>query len=300
MGRVTIAQHESEAGSWRIARLEPEGVLASSIGAFYAYDERETSFRRRRELPDGSAVLIFHLGGKLLVEHPTDTRQEFREGQGFFSGASATYAVTETDGAQAGAQIKFSLLGARLFMGCPLEEFGDALIDASQAFGRPATELRDRLAETRSLSQKVGDARAGRKAEARFPARNFVRTRPRGPAPSPRRRSDRGRRPRDRNEPRALFEGFPPGVRPVAESLRARPALRSHAPCPATRAVLIRRSARRSLRIRRPGPHDSRLPGIFRRRALGAVAAGTARRWRVRRLSETSHFYKTAGERGAY
>ncbi len=141
------------AKAWRDASRTAKS--ASSIGAFYAYDERETSFRRRRELPDGSAVLVFHLGGKLLVEHPKDTRQEFREGQGFFSGASATYAVTETDGAQAGAQIKFSLLGARLFMGCPLEEFGDALIDASQAFGRPATELRDRLAETRSLSQKV-------------------------------------------------------------------------------------------------------------------------------------------------
>ena len=155
MDRITISEHDSEAGSWRVARLEPEGSLASHIGAFYAYDECGTSFRRRRELPDGSAVLIFHLGGNLRVEHPTGARREFREGQGFYSGASPTYVVTETDGAQAGAQIKFSLLGARLFLGRPLEEFGDALIDPSQAFGQPATELRDRLAETRSLSKKV-------------------------------------------------------------------------------------------------------------------------------------------------
>jgi AraC-like DNA-binding protein len=63
--------------------------------------------------------------------------------------------VTETDGAQAGAQIKYSLLGARLFLGLPLEEFGDALIDPLRAFGQPATELRDRLAETHSLNKKV-------------------------------------------------------------------------------------------------------------------------------------------------
>src|SRR5262249_37929102 len=121
----------------------------------YAYDERGTSFRRRRELPDGSAVLIFNLGAELRVEHPRDTRRAFGEGHAFYSGASVTYAVTETDGAQAGAQIKFHLLGARLFLGLPLEEFGDAAIDASQAFGRQATELRDCLAETRSQDNRV-------------------------------------------------------------------------------------------------------------------------------------------------
>ncbi len=145
----------SDAGSWRVARLEPERSRDPYLGAFYAYDESGTSFRRRRELPDGSAVLIFHLGGRLCVEHPKGSRHEFREGQGFYSGASMTYVVTETDGAQAGAQIKFSLLGARLFLGRPLEEFGDALIDPWRAFGQPATELGDRLAETRSLSKKV-------------------------------------------------------------------------------------------------------------------------------------------------
>jgi AraC-like DNA-binding protein len=155
MDRLRVSEHASNAGAWRIACLEPGGPLASYVCAFYAYDERGTSFRRRRELPDGSAVLIFNLGGELRVEHPRDTRRAFGEGQGFYSGASTTYAVTETDGAQAGAEIKFSLLGARVFLGLPLLEFADALIDASQAFGRPATELRDRLAETGSQDERV-------------------------------------------------------------------------------------------------------------------------------------------------
>jgi AraC-like DNA-binding protein len=152
---ITTSEHDSDFGSWHVASLEPEGTLSSYVNGLYAYDERGTSFRRRRELPDGSAVLIFNLGTELRVEHPRDTRRAFGEGHGFYSGASTTYVVTETDGAQAGAQIKFSLLGARLFLGRPLEEFGDALIDPSRAFGQPATELRDRLAEARSLSKKV-------------------------------------------------------------------------------------------------------------------------------------------------
>ena len=116
---------------------------------------RTLSFRRRRELPDGSAVLIFNLGKDLRVEHPAGTVRAFGEGRGFFSGASATYATTETGGAQTGAQIKFSLLGARLFLGRPLGELGDALVDPSEAFGLNAGELAERIAEARSQEERL-------------------------------------------------------------------------------------------------------------------------------------------------
>jgi AraC-like DNA-binding protein len=163
MDGLRTSEHASESGRWRIASLAPSGRLASYVDAFYAYHEQDTAFRRRRELPDGSAVLIFNLGKELRVEHPTGTLCAFGQGRGFFSGASATYAVTETDGAQTGAQIKFSLLGARLFLGRPLGELGDALVDPSEAFGSGAAELGERVAEARSsearlllLSQAVG------------------------------------------------------------------------------------------------------------------------------------------------
>ena len=155
MDGLRVSEHASETGCWRIASVEPRGPLAAYVSAFNAYEERGASFRRRRELPDGSAVLVFNLGSELRVELSADARRSCGEGQGFFSGASATYAVTETDGSQSGAQIKFSLLGARLFLGLPLGEFGDALIDASQAFGQTATELRDRLAEARSQDERL-------------------------------------------------------------------------------------------------------------------------------------------------
>jgi AraC-like DNA-binding protein len=100
-------------------------------------------------------VLIFNLGKELRVEHPLGAMRAFGEGQGFYSGASATYAVTETDGAQAGAQIKFSLLGARLFLRRPLRELGDALVHPREAMGPGARELADRLADARSHAARV-------------------------------------------------------------------------------------------------------------------------------------------------
>jgi AraC-like DNA-binding protein len=155
MDGLHVFDHACETGSWRIASRAPTGALAPYAVAFNAYEERNMFFRRRRELPDGSAVLIFNLGKELRVEHPVGAVRAFGEGEGIYSGASATYVVTETDGAQTGAQIKFSLLGARLFLGRPLGELGDALVDPLEVMGRSAAELRDRLAETPTQDERV-------------------------------------------------------------------------------------------------------------------------------------------------
>jgi AraC-like DNA-binding protein len=151
---IRVAEHASDTGSWRVASLVPRGALKSSVSVFHAYEERNTAFRRRRELPDGCAVLIFNLGEELRVEHAGMARA-FGEGGAFYSGASERYAVTETDGAQSGAQVKFTLLGARRFLGRPLIETGDALVDARQAWSVAANELGDRLAEAKTQTERL-------------------------------------------------------------------------------------------------------------------------------------------------
>ncbi len=154
MDGLRVSEHACESGCWRISSLAPSGPAALHVSSFHAYEERGTAFRRRRELPDGSAVLIFNLGKELRVEDRAGVHA-FGEGNGLFSGASTTYVITETDGAQTGAQIKFSLLGARLFLGRPLEELGDALVDPSQAFGRSAAELGERVADAHSQEERL-------------------------------------------------------------------------------------------------------------------------------------------------
>ena len=78
------------------------------------------------------------------------TSTTYRAGTAFYSGMSATHAVTETDRSQQGAKVMLTPLGARRLLGFPLDEIGDRLIDPCDLFGAAAREMAERLQETNS------------------------------------------------------------------------------------------------------------------------------------------------------
>jgi AraC-like DNA-binding protein len=125
------------------------------VRRFNAYAEHETGFVRRRELPSGLATLVFNLGQELRVEHPPGIRTAYPAGTAFFAGVSSTYAVTETDRSQEGAQVMLTLLGARLLLGLPLDEVGNRLIDPVDLFGATARETIERLQEASSHAGRL-------------------------------------------------------------------------------------------------------------------------------------------------
>jgi AraC-like DNA-binding protein len=153
--RITVAEHASEQGSWRIDCLAPADRLAPFVRRFYAYAEHETGFVRRRELPSGLATIIFNLGQELRIEHPRGTRTVYPAGAAFFAGLSSTYAVSETDRSQEGAQVMLTPLGARLLVGFPLDEVGNRLIDPVDLFGAAAREIIERLQEANSRAGRL-------------------------------------------------------------------------------------------------------------------------------------------------
>jgi AraC-like DNA-binding protein len=153
--RTRIIAHESAQGSWRMAFLAPAENLTPFVQRFNAYAERDTGFVRRREPPSGLATLVFNLGEELRVEHPADTRTAYRAGGAFYTGLSSTYAVTETDRAQEGAQVMLTPLGARRLLGIPLSEVGDQLIDPVDLFGGAARRMIERLQEANSMTRRL-------------------------------------------------------------------------------------------------------------------------------------------------
>jgi AraC-like DNA-binding protein len=153
--RITVVKHASEQGFWRMDFLAPVDRLVPFVRRFNAYAEHETGFVRRRELPSGLATLVFNLGQELRVEHPVGTRTAYPAGTAFFAGVSSTYAVTETDRSQEGAQVMLTPLGARALLGFPLDEVGDRLIDPVDLFGAAARETIERLQEANSHADRL-------------------------------------------------------------------------------------------------------------------------------------------------
>jgi AraC-like DNA-binding protein len=130
-----------------MAFLEPSERLAPFVTRFNAYRERDTAFTRRCEPPSGLATLLFNLGEDLRVEHPVAVYNAYGAGGAFYTGVSIRSAVTETLGAQVGAQVMLTPLGARLLIGFPLSEIGDLMIDPIDLFGGLARETGERLQE---------------------------------------------------------------------------------------------------------------------------------------------------------
>jgi AraC-like DNA-binding protein len=138
-----------------MAFLTPTENFAPFIARLNVYRERDTAFSRRCEPPSGLATLVFNLGEELRVEHPAKTIHAYGAGGAFYSGVSSVYAVTETDRAQRGAQAMLTPLGARLFVGFPLAEIGDKLIDPIDLFGASAHEMCERLMESNSEERRL-------------------------------------------------------------------------------------------------------------------------------------------------
>jgi AraC-like DNA-binding protein len=101
--------------TWTFTRRAPDPRLRGYVLQYCAYDERTESFTRRRELPSDRVVGIVNLGPPIWIDGAP-----IRDG--FYSGLTGTYAVSETRGAQRGVQIDFSPLGAHLLLHLPMDE----------------------------------------------------------------------------------------------------------------------------------------------------------------------------------
>lgn len=130
--------------------LAPSSALSPFLRRATAYTVKGTGPSRQRELPNGSAVLVFNLGSELRVEDSKGSRHRFPNPTAFYSGPSERYVVTETDGSQEGIVVELTLPGARRLLGRPLNELGDRMIALPDLLGPRATEIIGQILETPS------------------------------------------------------------------------------------------------------------------------------------------------------
>lgn len=119
---MQVISHHSERGQWDMAITAPHPRLAGLVDAYIAYDERNTTFTRRHELPGLNAVMIVNLGEPITVIDTAGFVTRIGTGCGFAAGLSDAYAVTESSGSQRGIQVMFTPQGARRFFRLPMQD----------------------------------------------------------------------------------------------------------------------------------------------------------------------------------
>src|SRR5262245_13251891 len=153
--RIRTIDHRHAPDSWRMDTLAPSARLVPFMRRATAYTVQGAGLSRQRELPNGSAVLVFNLGSELRIEDAAGKLHRFPHPTVFYSGPSDRYVVTETDGAQEGMVVELTLPGARRLLGRPLNELGDRMIALGDLLGPRADEILGRIVEAPSPAARL-------------------------------------------------------------------------------------------------------------------------------------------------
>jgi AraC-like DNA-binding protein len=148
-----VFRHESEHDRWEMVHGAPDPRLRGHVLSYCSYDERTSSFVRRRELPAVRVVLIINLGEPIRVFSPGAGGWSDQP-EGFLAGMHETYAVTETAGSQGGVQVDLTPVGAHLLLGIPMDELAQRVVTLEEVFGRGGTLLREAVAVAPDWAQR--------------------------------------------------------------------------------------------------------------------------------------------------
>src|SRR5690349_15022271 len=80
---MKVTRQQDERGTWEMAFADPAPPLAGLIDTYIGYDERNTAFTRRHELPGLNAVLIVNLGDPITIVDTAGYVIPVRSGDGF-------------------------------------------------------------------------------------------------------------------------------------------------------------------------------------------------------------------------
>jgi AraC-like DNA-binding protein len=142
--QIGVEVHESEPYSWTLVHRAPHISLAEQTVGYTGYAERSVLPLRRREVAQGSVVLIISFGEPIDVRLSSDLAP--RRFRSFVAGLHDGFVVTEHGGRQHGVEVELTPLGAYRLLGVPLSELANDVVEIDELGSRPLAILADRLA----------------------------------------------------------------------------------------------------------------------------------------------------------
>jgi len=169
---MRTVRRQSELGEWELVLADPDPRLAGHVTSVQAYAEHLDGPVRWWELPGTKMPLIIDLGSGFRLLDPCDTSVAVEHGS-FFAGFHARPAVPESDGRARCIQVNFTPIGAHLFLGVPMSELANLIVDPADVLGAAASRLVDRLHDSATWEARfrtVEDFIAGRMLRTKPPS----------------------------------------------------------------------------------------------------------------------------------
>ncbi len=134
MPRPLRILRDLERGEWELIDARPHPALRPHVVRYTGWFEKRATPLQRRELPSHYIPLIINFGSAIRVSRAADPTRWDTYGT-FTTGAYDSYVLVETDAGAGGVQVDFTILGARQFLGIPLDELTNRAIALDDVFG---------------------------------------------------------------------------------------------------------------------------------------------------------------------
>ncbi|ASR38982.1 hypothetical protein BAY61_05305 [Prauserella marina] len=133
--------------------VRPRGVLAGSVRDYSGYREHLVGTINRREFASSTVLVNLTFGDPItVVRTPGEGAGTYRES--LVTGPRDTSAETLVGGRQHGIQLALSPLDAYSITGTPIRLLSNNCLDIGALFGKPGSELIERLAEQPGWAQR--------------------------------------------------------------------------------------------------------------------------------------------------
>lgn len=147
-----------------LVKRKPPIDLDPYVHALWTTSETEARTdptARERVLPDGGMHLVFVLSGEPLAIY-RDANDAIGRGVGpaVIGGARSTAYVRNARGRASTVGVQFRPGAAARILGIDVDELGEAHTSLHEVWGRAATELQERLAESRSPEARLAEIEA--------------------------------------------------------------------------------------------------------------------------------------------